>query len=227
MVHLQYGVYGWWEVPKDPNSGIPLEQTSTQKAQAAVTGFQGGGQCNTGPVPIGAFAFVNDFKMETTPTWFSLWSMAGQPAADRFHILSRIWSNSCPNAADVPGILQSDGVVQIESFSVDNSVVSPGQTFGAIVKFKSGRDCGGWQSYFEILPDVGTGPGSVAGSLSAGNVQVPPTLAEGQVAAPGGADQVIGYLNAPGNGGTYRVYVHVTRPGVDGFAVANAPIVVR
>ena len=109
----EWGPLGHWEGTHTP-WGAPVEMHSTEKARRYLHGYRqiiepelarptGGGQC------LGSYAFLWGQKQERTPTWYSLFSQAGESTA-AVDAMQLAWSGqSPPNFAPAVGAMQLDG----------------------------------------------------------------------------------------------------------------------
>lgn len=220
----EYGTQGYWEVPNADN-GTPSEPTSTAKALSLITAFNGGGVCNA-PESMGAFAFYSGYKIEGTPSWFSLFDEAGNAAGDRFAILSSIWRGTAPpaDANAINGYLADNGVPQVTALQLSATHLAVGQPFDATSLVMPGIDTGaaGYSATFRITAETATQTSYSAST----DTTPPPVFAEIQQGSSAGSDTISARMIAPMQGGQYRAYVYLKRSGNPGFATANVPITV-
>jgi hypothetical protein len=167
-------------------------------------------------VCVGAFAFYGGHKVEVTPTWYSLWTPGGEPAADRMAVLSWLWRGYAPDPRAVGEQLGSafiphiDGIRFIEPVAAvrPNPTLRPGDTVAVQALL---RAHGPWVCEWVIRPEV-----NMAGAGGHG-APMPPDLV--RVVAKG-TNASIAVPPAPG---AYRLYAYVRAEGRPGVATANAP----
>ncbi len=68
----EFGALGSWEGPKDAATGLPIEQTSTQKGGFFAQSYANGIAAERGKMCLGSFAFTWGWKVEATPTWHGM-----------------------------------------------------------------------------------------------------------------------------------------------------------
>lgn len=122
-VIAEWGPDGHWEVPRT-TWGAAIEQTSREKAQVYRYRYERGIAADTTHL-IGSYVFLWGQKQETTPTWYSLFTEAGDETEvmDALHYL---WTGACPeNRAPSLLALTANGQTASESVVVaPRSVVS-------------------------------------------------------------------------------------------------------
>jgi len=92
-VVTEFGPLGQWEVAKT-SWGVPIEQTSTQKARFCADGYKRSiadqrGRC------LGGYVFAWGNKQEVTPTWYSLFLEDGG-ATETVDVMTRAWTGAWP-----------------------------------------------------------------------------------------------------------------------------------
>ena len=109
----EWGPLGHWEA-NHTAWGAPVEMHSTEKARRYLEGYRqliepelagpdGAGQC------LGSYVFLWGQKQERTPTWYSLFSQAGQPTAT-VDAMQLAWSGQSPaNQAPIVAAMRLDG----------------------------------------------------------------------------------------------------------------------
>jgi hypothetical protein len=197
----EWGPQGFWERPK-ADSGAPLEQTSTEKADMMRRGYDEtiskGGTC------LGSYAFVWGWKFEASATWFGLLTDDGL-TTEPVDVLQEKWSgrvpvNRAPAIQPLKG-LPIQAIAPGSPLRVESSAIDPE------------GDPLSWK--WALLPEK---PHSVEGKPIA-----MPKPIHGVVLTPvdSGAE-----LNAPAKPGSYRLYLWVS-DGKGHAATANAPLEVR
>ena len=89
----EWGAIGHWEVPKT-EWGAPLEQTSSEKADTYLRGYDKVIKPYTGQV-IGNYVFLWGQKQEKTPTWYGLFAETGEET-EVIDVLQYIWTGTWP-----------------------------------------------------------------------------------------------------------------------------------
>ena len=141
----EWGAIGYWEMP-ETEWKAPIEMTSTEKADVYMEGYRK----NIEPhldVIIGSFAFLWGQKQERTPTWFGMFTEAGEETqvVDNMHY---IWNGEWPENRSP----------EIRSFTLDartahdNVILSPGRKVSARVRLRD-RDKDELQIAWELKPE--------------------------------------------------------------------------
>jgi hypothetical protein len=89
----EWGAIGYWEM-EQTSWGVPIEMTSSEKAGMFLRGHQEVLDALRGQL-IGSYVFLWGQKQERTPTWFGMFTEAGEETetVDAMHY---IWSGSWP-----------------------------------------------------------------------------------------------------------------------------------
>ena len=141
----EWGAIGYWEMP-ETEWKAPIEMTSTEKADV----YMGGYSKNIKPhldVIIGSFAFLWGQKQERTPTWFGMFTEAGEETqvVDNMHY---IWNGEWPENRSP----------EIRSFTLDartahdGVILSPGRKVSARVRLRD-RDKDKLHIAWELKPE--------------------------------------------------------------------------
>ena len=213
----EWSVPGWWSARKT-QWGAPYEASSTSTAVTSAATWASLVQGAPGAPPLlGTTAFFAGHKVEGTPTWFSLFSSTGEPAADRLYVLSRLWHDGGLAPENVlPALARAGipGVAALRLTAVGHTVASS---------------------------DVpGTGLRVASGSFVTATVSLPPGFPSNDsvvtlLLVPEGGDDcdgvALGVGGAPGDHrfvlvghGAARVFAYVRRGGQPGFASVNVPV---
>lgn len=100
FVVAEFGVHGFWEVPKTP-WGASYEPTSHEKALSFYSAHRMVFELNDGQeLCLGTFAFLWGWKQEYTPTWFGMFLSTGERLA-AVDAMTKAWTgrwptNRCP-----------------------------------------------------------------------------------------------------------------------------------
>jgi exo-beta-1,3-glucanase (GH17 family) len=199
----EWGAIGHWEVEKTV-WGAPIEATSTQKADVFMRGQQQVLDTLDGQM-IGSYAFLWGQKQERTPTWFGMFTAAGEETevVDVMHFL---WRGEWPEQRSP----------QVRSLSLN------GMDARADVTVKSGEQIDG---FVDVVDPDGDSmafrwelrPESEA-TQEGGDYEEQIANLEGLIDTTAGARVAI---TAP-DPGAYRLFVYV-RDGTGRAAHANIP----
>jgi hypothetical protein len=122
----EWGAIGHWEMPKTA-WGAPIEMTSSEKADNFLNGFE----TKIRPLSsqlIGSYAFLWGQKQERTPTWFGLFTEAGEET-ETVDVMHFIWNGSWPaNRSPQLRAMRLDGKTAHQSV-----VLRAGEAYAAIV----------------------------------------------------------------------------------------------
>lgn len=124
----EWGAVGHWEVSKT-SWGAPIENTSTEKAQNYLKGFNEVLSTQSHQA-IGNYVFLWGQKQERTPTWYGMFLASGE-ATEVIDVMHKIWTskpraNTSPQVSPITinGKNASEDVrlKQSEQFSVEISI---------------------------------------------------------------------------------------------------------
>ena len=125
-VLTEFGPIGPWEAPTT-DWGVPLEQTSTEKADYYRESYEKGVAGAPG-MALGSYAFLWGNKMEGTDTWFGMLLADGSPTG-AVDTMTSIWSGKSPeNLAPTVEPIQLEGSPQRspgETIDVSTVLVDP------------------------------------------------------------------------------------------------------
>jgi exo-beta-1,3-glucanase (GH17 family) len=123
----EWGNIGYWEM-EQTTWGIATELNSSEKADVFARGHRDILMPLTDKGLIGSYVFLWGQKQERTPTWFGMFTKAGE-TTEVVNVMERFWTGSEPaNRAPQVLSLQLDG--KIAKHSV---VLSAGQIYDAVV----------------------------------------------------------------------------------------------
>lgn len=197
----EFGPPGIWEIGRN-KIGLPIEETSTQKALAYAATYQHS-VLNTNGMCLGSYAFTWGWKVEATPTWFGLVLPDGRRLGG-VDYLQHFWTGKWPaHLCPLMKSITMDGADKL----------APGSVLHArVVATEPG---GGALSYHWVLrrdiSKLNVGPG-LGGAM--------PTAYKKAITH-NGADHVT--VKMPQNGGYYRLYCYVYNTH-NGAAVGNLPL---
>jgi hypothetical protein len=208
-VVTEWGPTGHWEIQRTAWD-VPIEQTSTEKAQAYRERYQAGILSNRDQA-LGSYAFFWGQKQETTPTWYGMFLESGR-VTEVVDTMQYLWNGKWPEQR-APSIrtLHIDGKV-----AEDNVYLEPGETYVAKVDaFHPHNEP--FDIRWEFLPestDIGAG----------GDPESRPQSIPGLVVKADGSGGMT--FMAPEQTGPYRLFVYVTNAH-NKAATANIPFYVR
>lgn len=205
----EWGPTGHWQITKTAWD-VPIEQTSTEKAQSYLERYQAG-ILGSPEKALGSYAFYWSQKQETTPTWYGLFLESGE-STEAVDTLEYLWTGKWPH----------DRAPSIRSFIIDgkkateNIYLDAGKTYQVkLDAFHPNQE--EFQIRWEILPestDIGAG----------GDAETRPTAVTGLIVRDNGQGEMA--FTAPAKSGPYRLFTYVTNK-YNRAATANIPFYVR
>ncbi|MEW9798688.1 glycoside hydrolase family 2 TIM barrel-domain containing protein [Alteromonas sp. CYL-A6] len=193
FVVTEWGPTGHWQVEKTA-WGVPIEQTSTEKAASYRQRYQDGIVAAPGRA-LGSFAFLWGQKQETTPTWYGVFTENGQPT-EVVDSLTYNWTGQWPDWR-APSIHS----LRLQGQSAKDSIqVAAGEAVSASVILDTRSDPSP-SLRIEVLPEstdikAGGDPESRPQSVTDLNVQHD---SNGNIT-----------FHAPQQRGAYRLFIYVT-----------------
>ncbi len=203
----EWGPTGHWECPKTP-WGAPVEETSSEKAAVYKSRYEASvikdKNC------LGSYVFLWGQKQERTPTWYGLFTEAGEES-EVVDVMEYEWSGKWPeNRAPHLSSITLDG-----KKTLDFIYLSPGKAYPVLVAVTD-PDGDRLNTRWEILPEateLGQG----------GDRENRPQPVTGLVKD---ASFDKARVTAPDKTGAYRLFVYVT-DGKNNVATANVPFYVK
>lgn len=120
----EWGALGYWEMEKT-SWGVPTENTSSEKADVYVRGHRDVLSTLNGQL-IGSYVFLWGQKQERTPTWFGMFTEAGEET-ETVDVMHYLWNGSWPdNRTPRVGSLTLDGKGAKQSV-----ILTAGETYDA------------------------------------------------------------------------------------------------
>jgi hypothetical protein len=205
----EWGPTGHWEIAKT-TWGVPIEQTSTEKAKSYRERYEGGILGAPGRA-LGSYAFLWGQKQETTPTWYGLFLESGE-ATEVVDSLQLLWTGSWPE----------NRAPSIQAFKVDgkaaaqNIYLKPGKTYPVKLDVVQPDN----QTYtvrWEVLPES-------TDIRAGGDAEARPKNLENIIVKDNGKGEM--KFKAPAASGAYRLFAYATTQHKKA-AVANIPFYVR
>ena len=205
----EWGPTGHWEGPQTPWKAS-VEETSTQKAAVYKSRYEASVAKDRAHC-LGSYVFLWGQKQERTPTWYGLFTEAGEET-EVMDVLEYLWTGHYPQNR-APHISSLTLAGQPAATGV---TLRPGQPYPALAAVTDpDRDPLTYQ--WELLPestdlkqggDRESRPAAIAGAIPAG--------ATGQAT-----------LTAPAQPGAYRLFVYGAHDGHGNVATGNVPFRVQ
>jgi len=208
FVIAEWGPTGHWQVSKT-QWRVPIEQTSTEKAQAVFDRYTGTILPNRDQC-LGSFVFLWAQKQETTHTWYGMFRE--DLRTESVDVMQYLWSGLWPRNR-APAVLD----LRIQGFSDKIIYLEPGKTYSTrVVCYDSDYDTLSFE--WDIRPEVEIPANSYAGGLEKSAKPIPGLIEVGQ--GP--------HMNftSPKQEGPYRLFVQIT-DGRGNAGYANLPFYVK
>ena len=206
-VIAEWGPDGHWEVPKTA-WGVPIEQTSHEKAQMYRIRYERGIAADT-THSIGSYAFLWGDKQETTPTWYGIFTPGGYET-EVLDELQYLWTGAYPdNRAPAITAYTANGQDMYSSLFVE---ARERVTFEATV---TDPDSDNLRYVWELLPES-------TDIRAGGDAEERPDAVRINTVRREGGTLV---MEAPRRDGPYRLFVYAY-DGNGNVATANFPFYV-
>ncbi len=205
----EFGPRGHWEVAKT-SWGMPIEDTSTQKAEFILQGYEHA--IANRPQCLGSFVFLWGQKQEKTHTWYGLFLSDGAHLGG-VDAMQFLWTGKWP-AHRAPVI---DGAITAKAEAADGeSAAGVFRTGSQILCSVVAKDLDGdpITIKWDVRPDVANNPSS-GGDFEPSAAPIPRSIEQQ-------TDQSI-VIRLPSTPGAYRIFVYVYNQH-SGAATANLPI---
>ena len=207
-VFTEWGVSGYWEVPKT-KWGAPFEENSSVKAGLYQNKYRSVILADSDRC-LGSYVFLWGRKQETTPTWFGMFDEKGN-ASEAVNIMKDCWGGG-PVNNHAPRI---DSMNLAGNSYFENVYLSPGAVDTAAI-YARDPDKDSLTVDWQIRPEAEYA--SYAGQGEKTPSVVPDCILEN--------NRKIVPFKAPITAGAYRIYVFLY-DGHEHFATANFPFYVR
>ncbi len=205
----EWGPIGHWEMPQT-EWGRPIEQTSTEKAEAIKTRYQevilaDDANC------MGSFVFLWGQKQERTPSWYGFFTEAGE-RMEPVNMMEYLWTGEWPEQK-APRVY--DIKIAGKGGRFDSVRLQPGGEYTAILEIEH-HDESSLNVRAEIMPE----PKELS---DGGDYEPRPASIEGLISA----SDINGVsFIAPAEPGEYRILVYVTDQ-YNNAGTANVPFYVN
>ncbi|RPI23344.1 MAG: hypothetical protein EHM61_19980 [Acidobacteria bacterium] len=201
----EWGATGHWEVPTTEWKA-PIEETSSMKAKAFAERYQKAILADPDRC-LGSYVFLWGQKQERTPTWYGMFTQAGEEM-ETVDVMHEIW-NGKPPANRTP---QLRSITLNGKTPYQNARLKPEEPISAVID-AADPDGDAIQYVFEIMPestDLGTG----------GDFETtPPVLSTLK------SDKGTMALKAPAKEGAYRLFFYA-KDGKGHCGTGNIPFFV-
>jgi hypothetical protein len=203
----EWGPTGHWECPVTPWKA-PVEETSSEKATVYKTRYEA--TIAKDKNCLGSYVFLWGQKQERTPTWYGLFTEAGEES-EVVDVMEFEWSGKWP----------SNRAPHLSAFTLagkkvlDFIYLSPGKTYPAVV-FVTDPDEDKLTTRWELLHET-------TDLSQGGDRESRPAAITGALKT---SDSKNATLTAPEKSGAYRLFVYVT-DGNNNVATANIPFFVK
>lgn len=205
----EWGPTGHWEIAKTA-WGVPIEQTSTEKAKSYRERYQGG-ILGAPDRELGSYAFLWGQKQETTPTWYGLFLESGE-ATEVIDSLQFLWTGQWPkNRAPSIRAFVLDGKT-----AVQNIYLKPGKIYPVKLDVIQ-PDNQAYTVRWEALPES-------TDIRAGGDAEARPKAVDNIIVKDDGRGTI--QFKSPTTPGAYRLFAYATTEHKKA-AVANIPFYVR
>jgi len=208
FVIAEWGPTGHWQVPKTPWR-VPIEQTSTEKAQAVFSRYTNTILSNRNQC-LGSFVFLWAQKQETTHTWYGMFRDGLR--TESVDVMQYLWSGSWPQNR-TPAVLG----LYIPGFSDKDITLERYKTYQAYVVCYDG-DYDTLAYEWDIRPEVEIPANSYAGGMEKPARPIPDLIEADQGSRIN--------FTSPETEGPYRLFVQIT-DGRGSAGYANLPFYVK
>lgn len=203
----EWGPTGHWEGPQTPwNASV--EETSSEKAAVYKSRYEA--SIAKDKNCLGSYVFLWGQKQERTPTWYGLFTEAGEENAV-VDVMQYLWTGQWPENR-APHL---DSVLLDGKKVLDFIYLSPGKTYAADI-YVTDPDNDKLTTRWELLPES---TDLKEGGDRENRPEAIPGLVDGV-----SYDKAI--LTAPAKEGAYRLFLYVS-DGNNKVATANIPFFVR
>jgi hypothetical protein len=205
----EWGATGHWEVGKT-NWGSPIEQTSSEKADAIKLRYQKAILSDSDRC-MGSFVFLWGQKQERTPSWYGLFTESGEKT-EPINVMQYFWTGEWPEKM-APRI--NDISIAGKGGRFDNVELEIGTQYIAHVDFEHPNP-----EILNVRAEIMPEPKELS---DGGDYEPRPASIEGLVVSAGLSGIT---FKAPTQPGAYRILVYVTDDD-NNAGTANIPFFVR
>lgn len=203
----EWGPTGHWEGPQTPWKAS-VEETSSEKAAVYKSRYEA--SVKQDKHCLGSYVFLWGQKQERTPTWYGLFTEAGEEN-EVVDVMQYLWTGKWPQNR-APHI---DSALLNGKKSTDGIYLTPEQSY-KVAAFVSDPNKDKLTTRWELLPES-------TDLKNGGDRESRPEVITGLLTANTNNKAV---LKAPGKEGAYRLFIYVS-DGHNKVATANIPFYVK
>ena len=205
----EWGATGHWEMP-ETQWGSPIEQTSTEKAEAIKLRYQKAILADEANC-MGSFVFLWGQKQERTPSWYGLFTEKGEQT-EAINVMEYFWTGQWPeNKAPK----MHDIIIEGQGGRFDNVELEKNVEYTAKIDVEH-PNSESLNVRAEIMPE----PKQLS---DGGDFEQRPESIEGLILS---ADTREIKFKSPAQNGAYRILVYVT-DGNNNAGTANIPFLIN
>lgn len=202
----EWGPTGHWEGPQTPWKAS-VEETSSEKAAVYKSRYEA--SIKKDKHCVGSYVFLWGQKQERTPTWYGLFTEAGEES-EVVDVMQYLWTGSYPqNRAPHLSSFLVDG-----KKATDGVYLQAGKSYRVVLAVQD-PDHDALTTRWELLPET-------TDLKQGGDHESRPQPIQGLITKAGQHSE----LKAPEKEGAYRLFVYVT-DGHNNVATANLPFYVK
>ena len=205
----EWGATGHWEMPQT-EWGSPIEQTSTEKAEALKFRYEKVIMADTAKC-LGSYVFLWGQKQERTPTWYGLITENGEKT-EAINVMEYLWTGSWPKKMAAKIV---DAKIEGKGGRFDNVKLSTNSEYKANVEINHPKP-EILTARAEILPE----PVEVS---DGGDFEPRPKTIEGLIT---NADISNIKFKSPTEKGKYRLFIYIADDDSN-VATVNIPFLVQ
>lgn len=205
----EWGATGHWEMPLT-EWGSAIEQTSTEKADAIKLRYEKAILADAANC-MGSYVFLWGQKQERTPTWYGLFTEAGEKT-EAINVMEYLWTGQWPDRM-APKI--KNAVILNKGGRFDNVKLEIGTTYTALID-ASHNGKGSITARAEIMPE----PVELS---DGGDFEQRPKTIEGLIISANTSEVV---FKAPSEKGAYRLFIYIADDNMN-VGTINIPFLIQ
>jgi hypothetical protein len=188
----EWGATGHWEMPST-EWGSPIEQTSSEKADAIKLRYEKailGDDVNC----LGSYVFLWGQKQERTPTWYGLFTEAGEKT-EAINVMEQMWTGKQPEHM-APRVVNA--IIRGKGGRFDNVKLNSNTEYSSLVEVKH-SDLAKFKARAEIMPE----PTELS---DGGDFEERPQTIEGLILSASTSEVK---FKTPSEKGAYRLFIYI------------------
>ena len=205
----EWGATGHWEMPFTEWVSA-IEQTSTEKADAIKLRYEKAILADAANC-MGSYVFLWGQKQERTPTWYGLFTEAGEKT-EAINVMEYLWTGQWPDRM-APKI--KNAVILNKGGRFDNVKLEIGTTYTALID-ASHNGKGSITARAEIMPE----PVELS---DGGDFEQRPKTIEGLIISANTSEVV---FKAPSEKGAYRLFIYIADDNMN-VGTINIPFLIQ